>query len=86
MKSSVEFVDGSRAQVWVHAPERFGTALQYATGKGCLISIAADAHRTGGLEDLRYGVAVARKGWVRPEQVLNNKGLPDLRAWLSNRI
>ena len=32
IKSSVEFQDGSRAQIWVHAPERFGTALQYATG------------------------------------------------------
>jgi DNA polymerase (family 10) len=31
-KSSVEFSDGVRAQVWVHPPERFGTALQYATG------------------------------------------------------
>jgi DNA polymerase (family 10) len=31
-KSRVEFGDGVRAQVWVHPPERFGTALQYATG------------------------------------------------------
>ena len=31
-KASVEFVDGTRAQLWVHLPERFGTALQYATG------------------------------------------------------
>lgn len=31
-KSSIEFRDGTRAQVWVHPPERFGTALQYATG------------------------------------------------------
>jgi DNA polymerase (family 10) len=31
-KASVEFGDGVRAQVWVHPPERFGTALQYATG------------------------------------------------------
>jgi DNA polymerase (family 10) len=31
-KSSIEFRDGSRAQLWVHPPERFGTALQYATG------------------------------------------------------
>ena len=31
-KSSVEFVNGLRAQLWVHSPERFGTALQYATG------------------------------------------------------
>jgi DNA polymerase (family 10) len=31
-KSSIEFHDGVRAQVWVHPPEKFGTALQYATG------------------------------------------------------
>ena len=31
-KTSIEFNDGVRAQVWVHAPEKFGTALQYATG------------------------------------------------------
>jgi DNA polymerase (family X) len=31
-KSSIEFNDGVRAQLWVHPPERFGTALQYATG------------------------------------------------------
>ena len=31
-KASIEFFDGVRAQVWVHAPEKFGTALQYATG------------------------------------------------------
>ena len=31
-KSSIEFTDGVRAQVWVHPPNEFGTALQYATG------------------------------------------------------
>jgi DNA polymerase (family 10) len=31
-KASVEFANGMRAQLWVHPPERFGTALQYATG------------------------------------------------------
>ncbi|HEY3311910.1 MAG TPA: DNA polymerase/3'-5' exonuclease PolX [Anaerolineales bacterium] len=31
-KSSIEFGDGVRAQLWVHPPEKFGTALQYATG------------------------------------------------------
>ena len=32
MKASVEFSNHIRAQLWVHPPERFGTALQYATG------------------------------------------------------
>lgn len=31
-KSSIEFADGVRAQLWVHQPEKYGTALQYATG------------------------------------------------------
>ncbi|GMR09727.1 MAG: DNA polymerase/3'-5' exonuclease PolX [Anaerolineae bacterium] len=32
VKTSVELIDGVRVQVWTHPPERFGTALQYATG------------------------------------------------------
>jgi DNA polymerase (family 10) len=31
-KSSVVLRDGMRAQLWVHPPERFGSAWQYATG------------------------------------------------------
>jgi len=31
-KASIEFNDGLRAQLWVHPPEKFGTALVYATG------------------------------------------------------
>lgn len=31
-KSSVEYDHGLRAQLWVHPPQRFGTAWQYATG------------------------------------------------------
>jgi DNA polymerase (family 10) len=32
IKSSVEYHSGLTAQIWVHEPARFGTALQYATG------------------------------------------------------
>jgi len=32
IKSSVVFANGLRAQLWVHPPENYGTALQYATG------------------------------------------------------
>jgi DNA polymerase (family X) len=31
-KISLELENGIRIQVWIHPPERFGTALQYATG------------------------------------------------------
>lgn len=32
IKASLEFRNNLRAQLWVHPPGRFGTALQYATG------------------------------------------------------
>jgi DNA polymerase (family 10) len=32
VKAGVDFHNGMHAQIWVHQPERFGTALQYATG------------------------------------------------------
>ncbi|MCL5429641.1 MAG: PHP domain-containing protein [Chloroflexi bacterium] len=32
VKAGVEYHNGMRAQIWVHQPKRFGTALQYATG------------------------------------------------------
>lgn len=59
--------------------------LRFATKQGARISIGPDAHRTEGLRDLRYGVAVARKGWVRAENVLNAMDLDDLRSWLRAR-
>jgi DNA polymerase (family 10) len=31
-KVSIELEGGIRAQIWLHAPDRFGSALQYATG------------------------------------------------------
>ncbi len=31
-KTSVELLDGMRVQLWVHPPDRFGSAWQYATG------------------------------------------------------
>lgn len=59
--------------------------LRKATAHGVRISIGPDAHRTDGLADLRYGVAIARKGWVTPAQVLNTLELPQLRAILRQR-
>jgi DNA polymerase (family 10) len=38
---------------------------------GGWIAIDPDAHRVEGLDDLRYGVAVARKGWSGKSQVVN---------------
>jgi DNA polymerase (family 10) len=36
--------------------------------------ISVDAHSTGALNNLKYGVGVARRGWVRKGEVLNTLG------------
>ncbi len=59
--------------------------LRHAARLGARISIGPDAHRTEGLQDVRYGVAVARKGWLGAENVLNALPLDELRAWLRAR-
>ncbi len=46
--------------------------------RGGWIGIHPDAHRVSGLDDVRYGVDMARKGWATKERVLNALDLPDL--------
>lgn len=47
------------------------TWIPYATSKGVKISINPDAHSTGGIEDIRYGLLTARKGGLTFENCLN---------------
>ncbi len=45
--------------------------VRAARGRGIPFVISTDAHATGELGHLRYGVAMARRGWVRRAEVLN---------------
>jgi len=47
---------------------RFGP---YAMSKGLKFSINPDAHSIAALSDVDYGVGIARKGWIKPESVIN---------------
>jgi DNA polymerase (family 10) len=42
-----------------------------ARQKGVMIVINPDAHSVGGLDDLEFGVSVARRGWLCKEDVFN---------------
>lgn len=42
-----------------------------AAAAGVPIVINCDAHRVGGFEVARYGVATARRAWLGPEQIAN---------------
>jgi DNA polymerase (family X) len=55
---------------------------RHATEKGVLCVINPDAHDPAGLEFVRAGVRVARKGWLTKEGVFNTRSLKEVEKWL----
>ena len=45
---------------------------------GVGIAISTDAHSVTGLDDMRYGIDQARRGWLETAAVINTRGWPDL--------
>lgn len=52
---------------------------------GVKVAVNTDAHRPRGLDTMRFGVDQARRGWLRPQDVLNCMPLEDFRAWTRRR-
>jgi len=52
---------------------------------GCKIAINSDAHETSGMEMMEYGLAVARRAWLRAADVINTYPLDKMLAALKDR-
>lgn len=52
---------------------------------GVMISINPDAHSVDGLQDVGYGVGIARKGWLEAKDILNTRSLPLVTKELQQR-
>jgi len=66
-------------------PERLDLSAAHArlaSGLGCSVVINSDAHSTGQLDLLRYGVHTARRAWLCAEDILNARPLDELLALL----
>ena len=57
---------------------------KYAKEKGVKISINPDAHVVDGLHDVRYGVGIARKGWLEKNDVLNTMDLHHVQKYFAS--
>ena len=53
---------------------------------GVLLSINTDAHSEGDLDFLHYGVAIARRAWLEPKDVINTWTAKKLVDWLKKRM
>lgn len=60
-------------------------ACRIAVAHGTMVSIGPDAHSPQGFDNLSLGVAIARKGWLSADQVLNTRSVADVLAFASAR-
>jgi len=58
------------------------THLRMAKDRGVKIVISTDAHTTRGLGAMRYGVQMARRGWLEKKDVINTLPVEKLLAAL----
>lgn len=54
-----------------------------AKDAGLMSAINPDAHHTDGIDDIQYGVKIARKGKFDPDRILNTKSADELARWFA---
>ncbi len=67
------------------SPERldlYAPLLRTAKARGARFTISTDAHHPAHLKNIRYGVLMARRGWLGPGDVLNTLPLEEFLAAL----
>jgi len=62
---------------WSHIP--------YAMKKGVMISVNPDAHSINEIDNIRWGIAAARKGGLTKNMTWNAKSLKEILKWLAER-
>ena len=77
--------------VWMEinaSPERldlFETLIRTAKAKGVKFVISTDAHHPKHLDNMRYGVTMARRGWLGPADVMNTRPLAEFERLLARQ-
>jgi DNA polymerase (family 10) len=60
--------------------------LRLAKQLGCKVVINTDAHHTGSLEKMRYGIRQLRRAWLTRDDVLNTLPAKDFLTALRPRL
>jgi DNA polymerase (family X) len=71
--------EAAKRNVWMEinaSPERLdlhAALIRRAKELGCKFTISTDAHHPKHLANMRYGVAMARRGWLTADDVMNTR-------------
>jgi DNA polymerase (family 10) len=58
------------------------THARMAKEMGVMVAVSTDAHSVTDLDHMRFGVGQARRGWLEPGDVINTRGLGELKKLL----
>ncbi len=61
------------------------TLVRFALDEGCCLCVSPDAHTLGMLEHMRYGIGIARKGWVTKDRLANCWSADEFLAFVRKR-
>lgn len=70
-------------------PERLDLTdiyCQMAKEEGVLLAVNTDAHSTLDLENIRFGIGQARRGWLEKSDVVNSRPLQEVRTFLKRTM
>jgi len=85
----IEFAAECNTAIEINAsPWRLDLDWRYgnkAKEVGLMTSINPDAHSLEGIDDIRFGVMIARKAKFEPERVLNTFSAEEFKKWVSER-
>ena len=56
--------------------------IRDAVKLGVKLTLGTDSHHKDGMDNMRYGVAMARRGWATKGDIVNTKSLPDFEKLL----
>ncbi|MBI4729191.1 MAG: DNA polymerase/3'-5' exonuclease PolX [Acidobacteria bacterium] len=59
--------------------------VRWAVERGAAIAISTDAHAPTHLENMRFGVATAQRGWLTKARTLNARSLRDVREFVARK-
>jgi len=62
------------------------TLARAAQEAGAILAIGSDAHSTAQMDQIRYGVYQARRGWIEPRSVVNTRPYAKLHRWLTRHL
>lgn len=68
-------------------PERLDlpdSLVRQAKDMGLKFTLGTDAHGALQMENMRYGVSVARRGWLEKSDIINTRTWKEVRKWIEN--